>query len=260
MVTVEHTQSAAIPSAAEQGRELRLTAAHGVQHGGELLGEHQETAIACLLAPENADEAARGETRAGDTILRPGGIHFGEELGDLVPTRSLARLAGFSDQHDKQIQGVTGGPDHTVRSRTDDVAKGGEELQENGFRLGLGVRGQGAHGLPGEAIERVLVEYVSQGWPGGGGRLLTHSTWLRAGSGLWLGLGFRRERSRVAGEIAEAGFVWFRLCGWVTARKVRRGPVRKSRAGFALRMKAGQGEQLAPSAFYVCEGGQLRLS
>jgi hypothetical protein len=58
-VTVEHAQGAAIPGAAKQGRELRPAAAHGVKHGGELLGEHQEAAIACLLAPENADEAAR---------------------------------------------------------------------------------------------------------------------------------------------------------------------------------------------------------
>ena len=162
-VTVEHAQCATIPGAAQQGRELRSAAAHGVQHGGELLGEHQETAIGCLLAAENADEAACGKTRAGDTILPPGAIHLGEELGDLVPTGPLARLAGFSDQHDKEIQGVTGGPDHTVRSGADDVAKGGEQLQENGFRLGFGVRGLGAHGLPGEAIESVLVEYVLQG-------------------------------------------------------------------------------------------------
>ena len=87
----------------------------------------------------------------------------GEELGNLVPTGPLARLAGFSDQHDKEIQGVTGGPDHAVRSGADDVAKGGEQLQENGFGLGFGVRGQGAHGLPGGAIERVPVEYVLQG-------------------------------------------------------------------------------------------------
>ena len=146
-----------------RGESCDLAAAHGVQHGGELLGEQQETAIACLLAAQDGDEAARGKTRAGDTILRPGGIHLGEELGDLVPTGPLARLAGFSDQHDKEIQGVTGGPDHAVRSGADDVAKGGEQLQENGFRLGFGVRGQGAHGLPGEAIESVPVEYLLQG-------------------------------------------------------------------------------------------------
>ena len=51
-VTVEQAQCAVIPGTAQQGRELRSTAAHGVKHRGEFLGEHQETAIACLLARE----------------------------------------------------------------------------------------------------------------------------------------------------------------------------------------------------------------
>ena len=51
-VTVEHAQGSAIPGAAQQGRELGAAAAHGVQHGGEFLGEHEQTAIACLLGPE----------------------------------------------------------------------------------------------------------------------------------------------------------------------------------------------------------------
>jgi hypothetical protein len=46
-----------------------------------------------------------------------------------------------------------------VRAGADHVAKGGEQLQENGLGLGLGVRSQGAHGFSGKAIERVLVEY-----------------------------------------------------------------------------------------------------
>jgi hypothetical protein len=46
-----------------------------------------------------------------------------------------------------------------VGSGANYVAKGGEQLEENGFGLGLGVRGQGAHGFSGQAIERVLLEY-----------------------------------------------------------------------------------------------------
>jgi hypothetical protein len=222
----------------------------------------------------------RGKTRAGDTILRPGAIHLGEELGNLVPTGPLASIAGFSDQHDKEIQGVTGGPDHAVRAGADDVAKGGEQLQENGFGLGFGVRGQGAHGLPGEAIERVSVEYgLPHGKPGQAGllgrgrRFLTHSTSLRAGSErrLWLWLGSRR-RSRVDGETAEAGFTQFKLRGWAARGGGgerfrsgqrpgwRRSRVERSRAALVLGMKAGPGEQLAPSPFYLCEGGQPGLS
>ena len=88
-------------------------------------------------------------------------IDFGEEPGYLVPTCSLAGLAGFSDEDDEEVQGVAGGADHAVRAGADHVAKGGEQLQENGLGLGLGVRSQGAHGFSGEAIERVFVEYRS---------------------------------------------------------------------------------------------------
>jgi hypothetical protein len=63
-----------------------------------------------------------------------------------------------------------------VRAGAKDVAKGGEQLQENGFGLRLGVRGQGAHGFSGQAIERVLVEY---GLAGALGRLLLVERRLR---------------------------------------------------------------------------------
>jgi hypothetical protein len=46
-----------------------------------------------------------------------------------------------------------------VRGGADYVAKGGEQLQEKGLGLGLGVRSQSAHGFSGKAIEGVLVEY-----------------------------------------------------------------------------------------------------
>jgi hypothetical protein len=202
-ITVEHAQGSAIPGTAQQRRELGAAAAHGVQHGGEFLGEHEQTLIACLLPPQDGDEAAGGETGADDTIVRPGGIHFGEEAGDLVPTGSLARLAGFADKDEEEVQGVTGGADHAVRAGANDVAKGGEQLEENGFGLGLGVRGQGAHGFSGEAVERVLLEYGLVGV---------------------LGLG-------------------------------RRFP--GSRDGLVLGVKAGLGDRLVVSLFYVCEGGLL---
>jgi hypothetical protein len=86
-----------------------------------------------------------------------------------------------------------------VWSGADDVAKGGEELQENGLGLRLGVRGQGANGFSGEAIERVLLEYGVAGVLGLGRRFLAERR-------LWLWLGFQRERNRVYGETVEAGF------------------------------------------------------
>ncbi len=79
---------------------------------------------------------------------------------------------------------MTGGPNHAVRGGADYVAKGGEQLQENGLRLGLGVRGEGPHGMAGEAVERVLVKYRSQGLLG-----LERPVAERR---LWFWCGFRR--------------------------------------------------------------------
>jgi hypothetical protein len=186
VIPVEHAQGAAIPSAAQQRGELGAAAAHGVEDRGEFLGEHEQTAVACLLA-HDADKAAGGETCAGNTIVCPGAIYFGEEAGDLVPTCPFARFAGFSDKNYKEIQGMTGGADHAVGSGSDYVAKGGEQLEEKGFRLGLGVRGQGAHGFPGEAVEREFFEYGFQG---------------TLGLGDW----FRLVCRRVYRKIVEAGF------------------------------------------------------
>jgi hypothetical protein len=86
---------------------------------------------------------------------------------------------------------------------------------------------------------------------------------------LWLG--FRREWSRVDGGTTEASFTQVKLRGW--AERVgggerfrsgerpgwRRSRVGGSRAGLVLGMKAGLGEQLVPSPFYLCEGGQPGL-
>jgi hypothetical protein len=80
-----------------------------------------------------------------------------------------------------------GGDGHAVWAGAKDVAEGGEELQENGLGLGLGVRGQGAHGFPGEAVEREFFEYGFQG---------------TLGLGDW----FRLVCRRVYRKIVEAGF------------------------------------------------------
>ena len=48
---------------------------------------------------------------------------------------------------------MAGGLDHAVRTGADDVAEGGEKLQENRGRVRLGVRRDGADDQPGEALE-----------------------------------------------------------------------------------------------------------
>ena len=44
------------------------------------------------------------------------------------------------------------GLDHAVRGGPDYIAESGEELQENGGRVGFGVGGNGAHDQAGEAV------------------------------------------------------------------------------------------------------------
>ena len=52
----------------------------------------------------------------------------------------------------------------TMRTRFPRGRKGGEQQQENSLRLSLGLRSQGAHGFPAEAVERVLVGYEPSGF------------------------------------------------------------------------------------------------
>jgi hypothetical protein len=70
------------------------------------------------------------------------------------------------------------------------------------------VRDQGAHGLPGEAVEGVFLEYGMHGVLGRGRLLLGERR-------LWLWLWFRLIRSRVYGKTVEAGFARLKLRGWL---------------------------------------------
>ena len=48
---------------------------------------------------------------------------------------------------------MAGGIDHAVGSAADEVAKGGQQLEKNGGRMGFGVRSDGMDGEPGETLE-----------------------------------------------------------------------------------------------------------
>ena len=62
LVHIEGGEIAAIPGAAEQGRELCLAAFQGIEDGGELLRECEETAVGGrLLIAQSVDQAAGGE-------------------------------------------------------------------------------------------------------------------------------------------------------------------------------------------------------
>src|SRR5271156_4007693 len=45
VATIERAEIAAIPGATEQGREVTLVTAQGMENGGELLGEHEQAAV-----------------------------------------------------------------------------------------------------------------------------------------------------------------------------------------------------------------------
>jgi hypothetical protein len=100
------------------------------------------------------DETTRWQAGGGYAAADPEVIHFREEAADLAPAGSLAGFAGFADQDDEEVQTVTGGFHHTVRGRPYKVAEGGEELEENGGRIGFGVRRDGADDPPGDTVER----------------------------------------------------------------------------------------------------------
>jgi hypothetical protein len=99
------------------------------------------------------DEAARGQTGGGDAAGGPKVVHFREEAADLAPAGSLAGFTGFAYQDDEEVQTVTSGLHDTVRGRPYYIAEGGEKLQEDGGRIGFGVRRDGADHGPGDAVE-----------------------------------------------------------------------------------------------------------
>ena len=97
--------------------------------------------------------------RAVDAGGEPGGVDAGEEVGDEVPTGAFATFAGIADEDDEEIEGVAGGFDHAVRAGADEIAKGCEELEEEGRGMGFGVGGEAGDDASGGSVEGGLVEF-----------------------------------------------------------------------------------------------------
>jgi len=95
-------------------------------------------------------------------------VDFREEAGDLTPTGALPGLAGIAHEHDVEVQAVAGGIDHAVGSAADQVAEDGEELEENGGRVGLGMRSDGADGKTCETVKGRFAQLWSHRWAGRG--------------------------------------------------------------------------------------------
>src|SRR5271154_3021087 len=93
-------------------------------------------------------------------------IDFSEEAADLVPACPLAGLAGFADQHHEKVETMAGSTDHAVGRGTSGIAERGQQPEEDGGGMGLGVRGQGAYGHPRDAVECGLAEDWIRGHAG----------------------------------------------------------------------------------------------
>jgi hypothetical protein len=134
-------QVAAIPSAAQQGRELAGLPAEHVNDGSEFLGEQKEAAIGDgLLIAQGVEDGVWGGAGGRYAARSPERVGFGEEAGDLAPASSFASLARFADENDEEIEAVARGSDAAVCAGPDEVAESGQELEKDGCGIGLGVR------------------------------------------------------------------------------------------------------------------------
>jgi hypothetical protein len=123
--TIEGAKLATIPGGAEQRRKVSLSAAQGVQDGGEFFRDGKEAAVSgWILIAQGIDKAIGGEASGGDASVKPGTIDLSEETHDLVQASSLAGLTGFANQYDEEIEAVASSIDHAVGAGSDQVAEG----------------------------------------------------------------------------------------------------------------------------------------
>jgi hypothetical protein len=125
-----------------------------MEHGRELFREQEKTAIGDrLLIAQRMEDGIRCGASGGDAACRPERVCFGEEAGDLAPAGSFASLARFADEDNEEIEPVARGTDTAVRGRSDEIAKRGQELEEDGGRVGFGVRGEAIHDATRDTVE-----------------------------------------------------------------------------------------------------------
>src|ERR1700752_3809725 len=85
-MAIVRAQVAAIPSAAQQGRELAGLPAEHVNHGSEFFGEQEEAAIGDgLLIAQGVEDGVWGGAGGRYAARSPERDGFGEEAGDLAP-------------------------------------------------------------------------------------------------------------------------------------------------------------------------------
>jgi hypothetical protein len=164
MMDVVCGEIAAVPGAAHQRGELARLTAELVEHGGELFRKHEEAAVGDgLLITLSVEDAFDSGATYRDAMRGPAWVDFCEEAGDLAPAGSFAGLAGFADQDDEEIEAVAGGADAAVKRGADEIAEGGEELQQDGGGIGFNVRGKAADDEAGKSVEGGIGERRRRG-------------------------------------------------------------------------------------------------
>jgi hypothetical protein len=125
-----------------------------MEHGRELFREQEKTAIGDrLLIAQRMEDGIRCGASGGDAACRPERVCFGEEAGDLTPAGPFAGLAGFADEDNEEIETVARGTDAAVRGWTDEVAEGGQELEEDGGWIGFSVWGEAIDDATRDTVE-----------------------------------------------------------------------------------------------------------
>jgi hypothetical protein len=148
---------------------VTVAAFEGVDDGGELLWAGEAAAVGGrLLIAEGLYEAVGGEARAVDARGEPGWVNAGEEVGDEVQAGAFAAFAGIADEDDEEVGGVAGGFDHAVGAGADEIAEGGEELEEECSWMRFGVGREAADDASGGSVEGGFVELWMGGWLGWG--------------------------------------------------------------------------------------------
>jgi hypothetical protein len=101
-----------------------------------------------LLIAQSIDKGSGRQASGGDAFGDPAMIDLSEEAADLVPACPLAGLAGFADQHHEKVETMTGSIDHAVERGTNGIAERGQQLEEDGGGMGLGVGARARTAIP----------------------------------------------------------------------------------------------------------------
>ena len=122
-----------------------------------------------MLIAQSLGKTGGSQAGAGDAGGDPGWVYLGEQTGDLIPAGAFAGLAGIADEHDIEVESVTGGVDHAVGSAASQVAEAREKLEEKGGRMRFGVGSYGADSESGEPVEGGFAQLGVRGGAGLGG-------------------------------------------------------------------------------------------